>query len=263
MTNEHNATPDQDLTDRIAALAAEAENPVEPHAPHPERCPNCIDEWHALPIRRNLVLLREHYCGCADCDRVMDAYDYATDDSEVICPGSDVGGPIEPLAVRLDRAGFELSVDLVEIQILTLPVDAPPDPDPFPPPRPTIAVEFPNPLPYRAAIFAYRLGITWRGADHVVVLHQPDDDGTGPQTVLFRYHPPGTPQPPIGGTYLLGNLMLTVVHDGSDAQGYRSAIDPSGIVIEIDDHMAARYQVDGHIDPRDMVTRVTGQTVSD
>ncbi|WP_054812212.1 hypothetical protein [Nocardia arizonensis] len=262
MTHE-NKTPDRDLTDRIDALAAEADPPVEPRPPRPERCPNCIDEWHALPIRRNLVLLRQDYCGCADCDRALDAYDYATDTSEIVCPGSTLEGPIQPLEVRLERAGFELALDLVEIQVVTLLADTPPESESFPPPRKTSAIEFPNPLPYRATIHAYRLGTTWRGTDHVVVLHQPDTDGAGPQTVLFRYHPPGTPQPRFAGTFLLGSLMLTVLDDGSDAEGYRSAIDPHGIVIEIDDRMRPRYQVDGHIDPRAMVTRITGQTIGD
>ncbi|WP_109523605.1 MULTISPECIES: hypothetical protein [Nocardia] len=263
MTYEYNKTPDQALTDRIDALAAEAENPIEPQSPRPEECPNCIDEWHALPIRRNLVLLRQSYCGCADCERDVDAYDYATDTSEIICPGSTVEGPIEPLQVRLERAGFDLTLDIVEIQLVTLPEDTPPDPDPFPAPRTTSAIEFPDPLPYRAVIHAFRLGSTWRGTDHVVVMHQPEEEDTGPCTVLFRYHPPGTAQPRYGGTFLLGGLMLTLLDDGSDAEGYRSAIDPHGVVIEIDDHMRGRYQVDGHIDPSEMVTRVTGQTVSD
>ncbi|MET7771418.1 hypothetical protein [Nocardia sp. NPDC005366] len=263
MTKHENKTPDQLLTDRIDALAAEPDTPVEPQAPRPEQCPNCIDDWHALPIRRDLVVLRQNYCGCADCDRELDAYDYATDTSEIICPGSTIEGPIEPLEVRLDRAGFDLTLDIVEIQLVTMPLDTPADPDLFPASGVTSAIEFPDPLSYRAAVFAFRLGTTWRGADHVVVMHQPDDSGSGPLTVLFRYHPPGTPQPPTGATYLLGSLMLTVLDDDSDAEGYRAAIDPHGVVIEIDDRMRGRYQVDGHIDPRTMVTHVTGQTVTD
>ncbi|MGW4364564.1 hypothetical protein ACWEKT_02875 [Nocardia takedensis] len=261
--NHRDKTPDQILTERIDALTDEAETPVEPQPPRPERCPNCNDDWHALPLRRDLVLLRQNYCGCADCDEDLDAYDYATDTSAIVCPGSTVEGPVEPLQVRLERAGFNLVLGILEIHLLPLPEETPPDPEPVPPPKSTTAIEFPHSHMYRAGVHAYRLATSWRGADHVVVLHQPDDDGTGAQTVLFRYHPPGTPQPRLGGTFLLGPLMLSVLDDGTDAEGYRAALDPNGVVIEIDDQMQPRYRAAGHIDPADMVARVTGQTVTD
>lgn len=120
-------TPDRLLVDRIDALTDE-DPLLEPPEDEPERCPHCIDEWHALPIRRNLPLLRTDYSDSPEYQRRFDAYDHHTDTSAIVCPGSTIEGPVQPLTIRAARAGFDV-VHVIPIYIVD-PADPYPEPEP-------------------------------------------------------------------------------------------------------------------------------------
>ncbi|MGV9611374.1 hypothetical protein [Nocardia xishanensis] len=231
-----------------------------------ESCPHCPDEWHSLPIRKDLLLLRLMYCGCEDCDRLLDAYDYARDTSPIICPGSTFHGPVEPLPARMTRHGIEIVV-LEPVPVpRPRPAPVPPLPQAEPPDGCALRFPFPESEHYRGPIWAYKLSRTWRGADYVVVVHiERDTTGTGsaviPETVLFRYFPPGLPQPAVRETYEMAGQFLSILDDDSDADGYRAAIDSHGVNVEIDADSAARHRADGHVNPDVFVQMITGQMV--
>ncbi|WP_052740967.1 hypothetical protein [Rhodococcus erythropolis] len=65
-----------------------------------QKCWHCGEDWHGLKITARMREMRNAFwsgCGCdlcqADSDGVDPDYSYATDDSEVLCPGSDFIGP--------------------------------------------------------------------------------------------------------------------------------------------------------------------------
>lgn len=99
-------------------------------------------------------------------------------------------------------------------------------------------------------------------------MHVHRDIGTGTgteptiisETALFRYFPPGTPQPPTRESFLVGRELLSIVDD-DDAERYRAAIDGHGVNIEIGDH-GARHRADGHVNPDLFVQQITGQMVA-
>ncbi|QXN76663.1 hypothetical protein [Mycobacterium phage Maco7] len=85
----------------------------EAHQANPDPCPHCNQMWHGLPITRRMVEMREEYLEHQQ--EILDGYregepgeidyahwvmpedySYATDDSHVFCPGSDVQGPNPP-----------------------------------------------------------------------------------------------------------------------------------------------------------------------
>ncbi|WP_433678048.1 hypothetical protein [Nocardia sp. CA-119907] len=260
---QHNPTRDRALVDEIDALVDE-QLAATPDNGRPEMCPHCHDEWHSLPIRKTLLMIRQLYCGCEDCDRILDAYDYASDTSPIICPGSTFHGPVEPLETRAARSG----VIVIDIDIAALLCEPPaPTPLPLPPAPPDgCALRFPFPAAevYRGPVWAYRLSRPWRDTDYVTVMHveRDIDTRTGPitETALFRYFPPGTPQPPSRESFLVGTQLISVIDDDSDADHYRAAIDGHGVNIEIGDH-GARHRANGHVNPDLFVQQITGQMV--
>lgn len=251
---QHDPTPDRVLVDEIDALI-EQQVTAGPVTTTPETCPNCHDDWHMLPIRKTLLMMRLRYCGCEDCERNLDAYDYSADTSPIICPGSRFHGPLEPLETRVDRAGI-IMIDIAEL------LGEPAAQTPLPPPPPdgcALRFRFPATDTYRRPVWAYRLSRPWRDTDYVVVMHirRDIDADTGPttisETVLFRYFPPGTGRPPSRESILIGGTLMSIVDDGS-------VIDRHGINIELGDN-GARHRTDGHIHPDMFAQQITGQMV--
>lgn len=83
-----------DLAARIAALVdeqLEQEPTGYDYSVGVERC-RCGDEWHGLPVTREMRRMRRAY-GFGHMD-AMDGYTTDTDTSPVMCPGSDVQGPL-------------------------------------------------------------------------------------------------------------------------------------------------------------------------
>lgn len=65
-----------------------------------DRCWHCGEDWHGLRITVRMEEMRDAFwsgCRCDLCQQDSDGvdpdYSYATDDSEVLCPGSDFIGP--------------------------------------------------------------------------------------------------------------------------------------------------------------------------
>ncbi|WP_063047907.1 hypothetical protein [Nocardia pseudovaccinii] len=257
---QHNPTPDRAVVDEIDTLVDE-QLATAPDSGVREVCPHCGDEWHSLPIRKTLLMIRQLYCGCEDCERILDAYDYASDTSPIICPGSTFHGPVEPLELRAARAG------VIVIDIATLlrepPTQTPVPPAPTPPDGCALRLRFPAADAYQGPVWAYRLSRPWRDTDYVVVMHVQRHTDTGPTTIsetaLFRYFPPGTPQPPSRESFFVGGELLAIIDD-SDAEGGHAAIDSHGVNIEVGDH-GARHRADGHVNPDLFVQQITGQMV--
>ncbi|OZE39088.1 hypothetical protein CH278_02045 [Rhodococcus sp. 05-2254-5] len=104
---------------------------------HP-KCPHCVRDWHGLAITVRIEQLRDDWqraqssglglsplhCNCMWCQetfgqsdsitleeatKALDEYRYATDDSEVICPGSDFIGPwATPWQLKKIREGWPI-----------------------------------------------------------------------------------------------------------------------------------------------------------
>ncbi|MGW4769911.1 hypothetical protein ACWEO2_17925 [Nocardia sp. NPDC004278] len=264
---QHNPTPDRALVDEIDVLVDE-QLAAAPDSGTRETCPHCYDEWHSLPIRKTLLMMRQLYCGCEGCDRILAAYDYVSDTSPIICPGSTFHGPLEPLETRAARAGV-IVIDIAAL-LREPPAPAPLPPSPAPPDGCALRVPFPAADAYRGPVWAYRLLRPWRDTDYVVVMHvQRDididiDTGAGlttiSETALFRYFPPGTPQPPSRESFLVGGELLSIMDDDSDIERYGAAIDGHGVNIEIGDH-GARHRADGNVNPDVFVQQITGQMV--
>ncbi|MEU2030762.1 hypothetical protein [Nocardia amamiensis] len=259
MTPSEHHRPERKVIDDIDALVTERLD-AGPDVGASEMCPHCPQEWHALPITKNLLLLRLLYCGCDDCATALASYDYHSDDSPVLCPGSNTTGPLEPFQQRAARHGV-------------LMIEGPPQhqvrPELPPPPPDGCALRFPFPAAehYRARVFAYRLSRPWRDTEYVVVMHtdrypaNSDDEPSVLETVLFRYFPPGAPRPPIRETFIMGEHVMSVPDDDSDANGYSAAIDNYGVTIELDDTLEPRHRADGHVAPDPFVQLITGQMV--
>ncbi|MBF6062829.1 hypothetical protein IU500_13390 [Nocardia terpenica] len=249
---EHASTPDRDVVDAIDALVDE-QLAAGPDRGAADRCPHCPEGWHALPI--TAAMLTMMLCECSDCERDLAQHDYAADTTRILCPGSDFIGPLPPL----DLDAVKAVVGVVTVA-LGLPVRPVPD-WPAPPSGCALRIPF-SETGYRGEVFAYRLSIPWRAAEYVIVMHhrRPTDTGEVRQTVLFRYCPPGTPQPRIIEAGLVDGFVLGVVDDGDD-DGYRAGIDSNGVLFEFDAEMRSRYHASGWISPDLFVQQVTGQMV--
>lgn len=86
---------DYDIVDDIDALIDEQLEAGEPRTgypygdPHYPRCGHCGRHWHGLPVTARIAAMYAQ-------GRYDDTYTTATDDSPVICPGSDFIGPLPP-----------------------------------------------------------------------------------------------------------------------------------------------------------------------
>ncbi|MFG1796733.1 hypothetical protein [Nocardia sp. NPDC049149] len=256
-------TPDRKVIDDIDALVDE-QLARKPDSGTFEGCPHCPYDWHSLPIRMDLLLLRLRYCGCKNCDAALDAYDYAADDSPVFCPGSGFHGPLQPLHQRLATwpGPIPIRIDIIEV---TETDTAQPDPPsgPTPPDGCAYRIPFPASSEYRAQIWAYRLSRPWRDTNYVFVSHIKrtiPDDGPEYETAIFRYHPPGTPQPEIIDRLFIDGTWHGVLAGEEDGP-YQAAIDHNGVIVEVGPNMQARYHADGRVDPDLLVQQVTGQRV--
>ncbi|MFI6045331.1 hypothetical protein ACIA8C_27125 [Nocardia sp. NPDC051321] len=263
-----NPTPDRILVDAIDALVDE-QLAREPDSGTVEYCPHCPQEWHSLPVRIELLMLRLRYCGCADCEAALNAYDYAADDSPVFCPGSQFHGPVQPLLQRVlamrGRISIPIQIDIIElIETDTTEVETEPPPDPVPPDGCAYRIPFHgNAEHYRAQIWTYRLSRPWRETNYVFVSHVKrtiDDDGPEFETAIFRYHPPGTPQPAISERLLIDGHWHGVLAE-EDISHYQAAIDEHGVIVEVGPNLRARYHADGRVDPDLFVQQITGQMV--
>ncbi|GAA5087200.1 hypothetical protein [Nocardia iowensis] len=256
-------TPDRKVVDDIDALVDE-QLAQRPDSGTAEGCPHCPSEWHALPIRMQLLVLRLRYCGCEDCEAALDAYDYASDDSPVFCPGSQFYGPLQPLHQRLRglRGLIPIRIEIIDVADIDA-AQADPPPGPVPPDGCAYRIPFPASADYRAQVWAYRLSRPWREANYVFVSHAKrsfDDDGPEFETAIFRYHPPGTPQPRVTERFYVDGHWHGVLA-GEDISHYQAAIDHNGVIVEVDPSLRARFHADGRVDPDLFVQQVTGQMV--
>lgn len=84
-----------DIIDRIDELVTEQMAGGEPHNgfdygdPGYPRCPHCGRHWHGLPLTERVA--RMYSVGVFD-----DDYRTDTDDSPILCPGSEFIGPLPP-----------------------------------------------------------------------------------------------------------------------------------------------------------------------
>lgn len=256
-------TPDRKIVDAIDALVDE-QLARQPDSGTSESCPHCPDDWHSLPIRMRLLELKLRYCGCPGCDAALDNYDYASDDSPVFCPGSQFHGPVQPLDQRLPNLPGLIPIQ-VEFIELPAPDPAPQDPPPGPVPPDGCAyrIAFPACAEYRAEVWAYQLSRPWRETNFVFVSHIKrtiPDDGPEFETAIFRYYPPGTPQPEIAHRIFVAGTWHGILAGEEDAP-YQAAIDHNGVIVEVGPNPRARYHADGRVDPDLFVQQITGQMV--
>jgi len=77
-----------DITDHISELIdGQLETGESPQRCPDNSCPHCDRDWHGLAITEKIV-------GMYDISRYDENYRYDTDDSPVVCPGSDFIGPV-------------------------------------------------------------------------------------------------------------------------------------------------------------------------
>jgi hypothetical protein len=115
--------PESAVLDAIDALVDEQlqqESSGYDHNINQDRCAHCGEGWHGLAVKQRMRDIRymSPGCGCDECRREQDQalaeYDYATDESPIICPGSAFIGPwISARQLQLYRSGAPIEDPVV------------------------------------------------------------------------------------------------------------------------------------------------------